>query len=152
MRLTAKQAKEIFGIEVIEDDDDRKTSVPPKGNAKGGIRADLGHYVRSKMEANVERWLKWRRDVQHDITAYEYEPKRFKFPVKRGVTSYLPDFRVWESGMAYYIEVKGWMDPKSKTALKRMAKYYPEIKIELMNGPRYKRLSSHLGPLINHWE
>ena len=126
---------------------------PPKGNAKGGKRKDIGFYVRSAMEANVCRWLKWRRDRWHDtVTAFEYEPQRFEFPIQRGTTAYLPDFRVWEGEKSYYIEVKGWMDPKSKTALKRMKKYYPDIKIDVIDGKRYSNLSRKLGPLIPNWE
>ena len=63
----------------------------------------------------------------HLITSWEYEPQRFWFnAIKSGTTSYLPDFKVtFFDGSHLWVECKGFMDAKSKTRLKRFAKYYP---------------------------
>lgn len=63
------------------------------------------------------------------IQKWEYESETFWFEkIKRGVRSYTPDFKIFYSnGNIEYHEVKGWMDNKSKTKIKRMKLYYPEI-------------------------
>jgi hypothetical protein len=67
------------------------------------------------------------------IRNWEYEPKTFWFEaIKRGVRSYKPDFKVTElDGTHYWIEVKGYLDSKSKTKIKRFQKYYPDEKLFL---------------------
>src|SRR4051812_46374772 len=67
---------------------------------------------------------------------WEYEPDTFWFEkIKRGVRSYLPDF-IDMNGTSYH-EVKGWMDPKSVTKIKRMANY-PAVKLVVITGKEYK--------------
>ena len=104
-----------------------------KGNSnkyKGGKREDLGGlFVRSGWEANYARYLNWMKE-RGEIKDWKYEIERFEFPIKRGTRSYTPDFKVWEKdGSVVYHEVKGWITQKGRTRLKRMSKYYPEIKI-----------------------
>lgn len=69
------------------------------------------------------------------IAEWKYECRRFYFEgIKRGVTSYLPDFYILEnSGTHWWAECKGWMNQRSKTALNRMAKYFPEEKVVVFN-------------------
>lgn len=76
------------------------------------------------------------------ILNWEYEPKIFWFEnIKRGIRSYTPDFRVtWQDGTVEYHEVKGWMDDKSKTKIKRMAKYYPEVKLIVIDQKQFNAL------------
>lgn len=118
---------------------------------KGGKRKDLGIYVRSSWEANFARYLNWVKE-RGDIKKWEYEPDTFDFPIKRGTRFYTPDFKVWENdGSVIYYEVKGWMTQRGETALKRMAKYYPEIKLVLFDKRQYKELSKWRR-LIPNWE
>lgn len=119
----------------------------------GGRREDLGIYVRSTWEANYARYLKWLVS-RGDITCWEYEPEPFAFPkIKRGTRFYIPDFRVTNpDGSVEYHEVKGYMTPRAATALKRMARYYPMVKIVLIDGPAYKEIRAKLGRLIPNWE
>jgi hypothetical protein len=65
------------------------------------------------------------------IQEWEHEPLIFWFnEIKRGVRSYKPDFRVTNpDGTQYWIEVKGYMDSRSATKIKRFKKYYPEEKL-----------------------
>ena len=61
---------------------------------------------------------------QGEILKWEYEPETFWFEkIKRGVRTYTPDFKVTEKdGSIIFHEVKGYMDARSKTKLKRMKK------------------------------
>jgi len=120
--------------------------------AKGGIRDDLGHYVRSSWEANVARYLKFLIE-KGEIKKYEYEPDTFCFElIKRGNRSYTPDFKITEKNdSVLYWEVKGWMDKSSKVKLKRMAKYYPHIKIVLIEKKQYDEIKKWKR-LIPYWE
>lgn len=121
---------------------------------KQGKRDDLGGlYVRSVWEANYARYLNFL--VRHGkIFKWEYEPDTFWFEsIKRGIRSYLPDFKIWEKETAnpYYVEVKGWMDDKSKTKLARMKKYYPKVRVVLFMKEEYKELKK-ISSLIPGWE
>jgi len=119
-----------------------------------GKRDDLnGLYVRSSWEANYARYLNFLIGKK-EIFKWEYEPDTFWFEaIKRGTRSYLPDFKIWEQedSTPYYVEVKGWMDEKSKTKLSRMAKYYPDVKIVLFQSSEYKELKKWSN-LISGWE
>src|SRR5688572_25241257 len=103
------------------------------GRGDGGFRDDLGFYVRSTWEANYARWLKF-LEAAGQIKSWAYEPHTFEFPgIKRGSRFYTPDFCVIEcSGEKRWHEVKGYMDAKPKTKLKRMARYFPTEKIILI--------------------
>lgn len=127
----------------------------PYTNVRSGRRADLGdRFFRSAWEANFARYLNFLQE-NGDIHHWDYEPDTFWFEaIKRGTRSYMPDFKVWDSEESepYYYEVKGWMDAKSKTKLKRMAKYYPEIKIILFGKKEYTSLRKTLAAVIPNWE
>ncbi len=118
-----------------------------------GKRADLGDvYFRSSWEANYARYLNWLVGLG-EIERWQYEPETFWFhAIKRGTRSYTPDFRVYERGRSYLVEVKGWMDAKSKTKLARMAKYYPEVEIRLVDEAQYKAIARAVAALIPGWE
>ena len=120
---------------------------------KGGTRSDLGMYVRSSWEANVARYLNF-LIKQKTIFKWEYEPDTFWFEnIKRGTRSYTPDFKIWdtENGDPYYWEVKGYMDAKSKTKLKRMAKYHPDVKVVVIGKDEYNDIKKNKA-LIKNWE
>jgi hypothetical protein len=97
------------------------------------------YFMRSKWEMNYAAYLEWLK-AKNQIVDWEYEPQTFWFEaVRRGVRSYKPDFRVYlNGGQIEYHEVKGWMDAKSQTKLKRMKKYYPLIKVILIDDDSYK--------------
>lgn len=125
-----------------------KNQSNPYSRAKGGKRKDLNNiYFRSSWEANIARYynyigIKW-----------EYEPKTFIFNnVTRGSVSYTPDFYLIEEDK--WIEIKGWMDGKSKTKLKRFKKYYPEeyAKLELIQEKEYNEIKNKVSMFIKNWE
>lgn len=123
-------------------------------HARRGRRPDLGDtFFRSAWEANYARYL----DLlvrRRFITAWAYEPDTFWFErIRRGVRSYTPDFRVDRSdGSCYYVEVKGWMDAKSKTKLKRMAKYHPTVELRVVGAKEYREIERKLAGAIPNWE
>ena len=133
-------------------------SGPPKvkrGTWAAGWReiGDRRIYFRSRWEANYARYLDWLR-ARGDIEEWEYEPVTFWFEkIRRGVRSYKPDFRVREkNGAVVFHEVKGWMDARSRTALKRMAKYYPEETVILIEAASYKSIKRTMHRMIEGWE
>jgi len=120
---------------------------------KSGRADDLGDtYFRSSWERNYARYLNF-LIKNNEIVKWEFEPETFWFNgVKRGVVSYLPDFKVYlKNDSIEYHEVKGWMDSKSATKLKRMAKYHPSIKIILIDSKAYRAISK-FKKLIPYWE
>lgn len=119
-----------------------------------GVREDLGLFFRSSWEANYARYLNWCIKHEGKIEKWDYEPETFWFhKIQRGCRSYKPDFRVlFKDGHIERHEVKGWMYPRAKTALKRMRIYHPEIEIVLIDQTRYKALSKQMKKLIKEWE
>lgn len=133
----------------------RHTLQSAHAHAQQGRRPDLGNaHFRSKMEANVARYLVFLQR-QGEIHDWQHEPDTFWFDkIKRGVRSYMPDFKVWDKPGAdpYYVEVKGWMCPKSRTKLKRMGIYHPMIKIKVITVKEYNNITKNVAPFIPNWE
>jgi hypothetical protein len=127
----------------------------PKTTWKQGWREINGRriFFRSRWEFNYACYLEWLR-VQNQIVAWEHEPQTFWFEkIKRGVRSYLPDFRITErEDRIYYIEVKGWMDDRSKTKLKRMKKYHPTVELRLVDSKSYRALAKRVAKFVPGWE
>jgi hypothetical protein len=98
-------------------------------------------FFRSKWEANYALYLDFLVDLKQ-IHKWEFEPDRFMFEaIKLGTRSYTPDFKVYITIDKYeYHEVKGFMDSKSKTKLKRFKKYYPDEKLILIDRPIYTEI------------
>lgn len=125
-------------------------------NRKGGKRKDIGNiYFRSSYEANYARFLNFLIKNNSDIKRWEFEPQVFEFTkIKKGTRFYTPDFRIYfRDGHIEYHEVKGWDYPKGKTARKRFAKYYPHLKLilvdrEFFNGIKHQGIDK----LITGWE
>lgn len=124
-----------------------KNTTNPYSRTHGGKRKDLNNiYFRSSWEANIARYynfvgIKW-----------EFEPKEFIFnTIKRGCILYTPDFYLPEEDR--WVEVKGWMDKKSKTKLRRFEKYYPEeyAKLEIIDEKAYNKFKEY-AEIIPGWE
>lgn len=87
-----------------------------------GKRQDIGHYVRSKIEANFCRMLKLNN------IRYRYEPEIFKkFNIYIPDIELLDDFYLWKSGT--YIELKHLIDKSGIEKLRVFSLQYPEKKI-----------------------
>jgi len=94
---------------------------------KSGWREDLQIKVRSGWEAKVLRWLTSQQET------WEYEPKRFEFPIKRGTRSYTPDIYLKDKDI--WIEIKGALSSTDKTRIRRFKKYYPDEFAKLVGIP-----------------
>lgn len=127
----------------------------PHGSWKAGWREIDGQrcYFRSRWEANYARYLGFLRTTGN-IAKWEHEPETFWFEaIKRGCRSYLPDFRVTENdGRVTYHEVKGWMDDRSVTKIKRMRIYHPSVKLIVIEKKGYEEIRKKLGACIQGWE
>jgi hypothetical protein len=127
----------------------------PNASWKAGWReiGGIEKYYRSRWEANFARYLEWLRGLG-EIKSWEHESKTFWFEkIRRGCVSYLPDFHIIEkSGTETYYEVKGWMDDRSATKIKRMALYYPEIQLIVVGRKEYREIEEKVAGLIDGWE
>lgn len=114
---------------------------------------DKHHYFKSSWERNYARFLEWQKS-KGMLLDWEYEPDTFWFEkIKRGCRSYLPDFKItWMDGTHEYHEIKGWLDAKSNTKLKRMALYYPAVRVTLINKKCYKNLEALVSRMVPDWE
>lgn len=108
---------------------------------------------RSGWEANYAHYLEWLKGKK-EIQDWEYEPERYKFVKTEGNykvefgNGYLPDFKVTRNdGTFYLVEIKGRMQGGRK--LQRMKKYYPHIKIELIQAKEYNELKRKIGRMLN---
>lgn len=110
-------------------------------------------YFRSRWEANYARYLEWLKKYKQ-IKDWQHESKTFWFDkIKRGCCSYLPDFEVENNdGTKEYHEVKGWYDKRSQTKTKRMAKYYPDVKLVIIFQKQYNEIKKKVSNLIPDWE
>ncbi len=113
----------------------------------------INKYFRSRWEANYARYLEWLKE-RGEIKGWRHEPTTFWFEgIKRGCMSYLPDFEVTEmNGDMVYHEVKGWMDDRSVTKIKRMAKYHPKVKLLVIDSKAYRSIEKTMSRVILGWE
>ena len=97
-------------------------------------------------------------------------PKIFPFPIKRGTRAYTPDFFLVRNNE--WIEIKGYLDDKSKIKLKRFKRYYPDefakltcviskysneaknfmAEIEVSKIVFYEDIRDYYSPYIINWE
>lgn len=126
-----------------------------RGKGSSGWREIGGKkkYYRSLWEANYARYLEWLKE--HDqIQDWMFEPKTFYFEgIKRGCTNYKPDFWVLDKDdRQYWVEVKGWMDPKSITKIKRFNKYFWKEKLVVVDKKWFNEFNPKMKILIHEWE
>ncbi len=135
-----------------------------RDNCKRGRREDCENiYFPCRMEANLFRFYRWLK-ARRLINDFVYQPPEFDFSAvyKHGTNRYRPDFWIERFGNhadntnpalpVTYIEAKGYLDPKSKTKLKRMAKLYPLVKVEIIGWPEYQQIEREYAALIPGWE
>lgn len=119
----------------------------PYSRTKSGKRTDLNNvFFRSSWEANMARYY------NYVGIRWMFEPKTFIFSdIKRGCVSYTPDFYLPDENR--WVEVKGWMDEKSATKLKRFEKFYPieYSRLELITRKEYREFEK-FGRIIPGWE
>lgn len=127
----------------------------PKASWKAAWREIGGkrRYFRSRWEANYARYLEFLK-INGQIKEWLHEPDVFWFEgIKRGCVSYLPDFKITNNNDSIeYHEVKGWMDSRSKTKIKRMAIYHPDVKLVVIAKKEYDEIRKKIGLSLSGWE
>ena len=65
----------------------------------------------------------------------------------------MPDFKVLKDEKTHFwVEVKGFMDSKSKTKIKRFRKYFPEEELVVVDSKWYRANAKRLKLFIKDWE
>lgn len=108
------------------------------GWGRAGIRPDLGHFVRSRWEANICRVL---RALS---IPYQYEPRTFRC----GEVSYTPDLLIGES----WIEIKGWMSPTAAAKIAAFREHYPGERLTIIGHAEYAAIRKEWESRIPAWE
>jgi len=121
------------------------------------VVAGVRKYFINRMEADYFRYLTWLKQ-QNKIKDFKHQPPEFDFTVvakvRRGPCSfYKPDFLVEElNGQSYYVETKGYLDRKSQTKLKRMGKYFRNVRVVVVQTRDMAEIETAVGGLIEGWE
>ena len=132
-----------------------KPSPKKAGFGKGGIRKDIGHYVRSTWEANICRVCRYVG------RGYLYETTRFKVIIDGEDYTYCPD--LYFLGKDFYYEIKGhakssnnWVCScdtceKNRKKIEAVRKKYG-IKIIIIGNSEYKKFKNRFKKFISSWE
>jgi len=109
-------------------------------------------YLKSNWEKRYALYLSFMKKYNH-IVDWEYEPETFWFDgIKRGTNNYKPDFKVqFPSGNYEFFEVKGYKTNKDETKIKRMAKYHPNIKLNVIDKVWFGNNGKILQKVIKNW-
>lgn len=135
------------GVETKRKNGGFNTTLNAYSRCRGGYRKDLEQYFRSSWEANIARLLNYLN------IEWLYEFKRFNFDEEsHEVLSYQPDFYLPQYDK--WIEVKGWMDDKSKKRLELFNLYYPHesSNLILIDENKYHLLENKYINVIYNWE
>lgn len=110
-------------------------------------------YFRSSWEANYARYLEFLKS-HGKIKDWLHEPQTFWFEkIKRGSVTYLPDFKIINNDDTHFwVEVKGWMDARSKTKIRRFKKYFPNESLTLIQQKWFTQNNPIYRSLIPAWE
>lgn len=117
LSLALGKSRNAVKNKLLELDGKLKPKIANKKRTNIGRRKDLNKFFRSSWEANLARYL------VASGHGYTYEPQVFTYPYKHGTVSYCPDFKLNDGT---WVEVKGFMDGKSKVQIRRFKKHYPE--------------------------
>jgi hypothetical protein len=136
----------------------RKISLSNKGKARkgrysrcrGGIRRDIGHYVRSGWEADICRLFRY-LGKEYDYEAYTICLKDDDGTDLYWTFDFVDLSQALSDGL---IEVKGWWDDKSKRKLRLLRQQRPAVynKLTVISQPEMKELIRKYANLIPKWE
>jgi len=109
-------------------------------------------YLKSNWERRYCLYLSLMKQYKY-IVDYWYEQDTFWFDsIKRGTNNYKPDWKVeFPSGKIEYFEVKGYETSKDRTKYKRMAKYHPNIVLNVVDGTWFKANGKKLKAILKGW-
>ena len=138
-RWTAKEVARLTGRPCPRIPEETSTGSQRVGGryvqrGTAGKREALGGlFVRSRYEACYALYLRWQQ------IPFEYEPRRFEFPGIKGRNySILPDFYLTAEDR--YVEIKGWMDRDSRIRIQRFRKWYPLVRLDVVDHTFFRAL------------
>lgn len=152
-RVNSKEYRQMLSDRAMNCDNFRNQKNPYSRCRQGKYNINGKEiFFRSSWEANYALYLDF-LIKQKQIKEWEYEVDTFWFEkIRRGIRSYKPDFKIYNNNDSIeYHEVKGWMDNKSKTKLRRMNKYYPKIKLIVIGNKEYSDIKDKLGKLLKFY-
>lgn len=113
-----------------------------KASWKQGWRTISGnaYFFRSRWEFNYALILEFLK-TENKIKEWSFETRVFEFEQEDMFAYfYRPDFEViLLDGKIKYHEVKGWMCPRSKQKFQLMRKWYPDVKIIIIDAKWFKK-------------
>lgn len=112
-------------------------------NARGWKTVDgKEFYFKSTWEYRYALHLDYLKKIGY-VLSWEYEPKTFLFEkIKSGTRTYKPDFLVnFASGLRSWVEVKGFMDARSKTQISRFKRFFPDEPIKIIDREWFKKFN-----------
>lgn len=120
-----------------------------------GYRTIAGRkiYFKSGWETNYAHFLQFLKE-KGVIQEWEYEPQAFIFEkIQSGTRKYIPDFKVTRpDGTHYWVEVKGYMDQKSKTKISRFRKYFSKEELVVVEKEWFRNHMRAFPVQTDHWE
>lgn len=145
-RNLPKAIKDKLGI---KDSPTKTTAYKAGWRTIGGKKC----YFRSLYEIRYGRYLEFLKE-KRQISDWFHEPKTFWFEtIKRGHNNYKPDFLVIHlNGSEEWIECKGYMDAGSRVKIQRFNKFFPHLKLRIVEKDWYKANNKTLKALILDWE
>jgi len=149
--ITVKEFKEFLSYQKSKE---KKHTIPLLRGSSSWRQIDgQMYFMRSKWESNYGRYLQFQKENML-IKRWLHEPETFWFPkIKRGVVSYKPDFKVINlDGSHYWVEVKGYMDYRSKTKIKRLKKYFPKENLIIVDSKWFIKNNPKLRGIVPEWE
>ncbi len=127
---------------------DGKPTFKQEWHEVGGKR----NFYRSRWEYRYAQFLQHQKE-KGKIKEWYHEPDTFYFEgIKRGTNNYKPDFKViFLDDHREYVEVKGYMDAKSVTKLKRMKKYHPKENVRVVDKAWFAERKEKLKQIVKDW-
>lgn len=122
-----------------------------------GYRADIDIVARSKMEANVYRFYKYKeaKNNANPNSAKMYvnhESEIIPFPKSSGVGWYIPDIILTTGTTKLYIEVKGVFTQRTRQIHKAIKTYYPRLMLGYITPETYRLIWRDHADKIPNWE
>lgn len=150
-RLVAKNTAQQTTVKMLQTMIDRYGGQFGHSFGHAGVRKDIGHFVRSSVEANFCRILKLNN------IRYEYEPHIFQLEDSE-YCAYIPDirlldtFKIWPANS--YVELKGDIDEKDERKIVLFKEQYKNDAIYLLcsNSHEWSLLKYQYKPLLPLWE
>ncbi len=96
-------------------------------------------YFRSSWEFYYSLFLE-KLKQEGKIIDWLHEPRTFIFEkIRKGTVAYLPDYQIFHlNGTHEWVETKGYLSSVCATKIRRMALYYPEEKLRVVDKEWFK--------------